>query len=181
MINYHYFKGRMNRKDFIIGMFFFNFLFFLVYTTPLLFFFQKYTFQEFVNMDRVTATLEIGNYFNIHSATGIFFNIFGLLIILASLGVCVRRFHDVGRTGKLVALVPLAFIIRMFFAHLINYFLTHSIQPSPSDLILFKFSDYLSLIVYLIFVYLTIQKGQEHKNRYGEVPVNGGLKKIIFN
>jgi uncharacterized membrane protein YhaH (DUF805 family) len=181
MADFPYFKGRINRRDFILGMFFFNLLYFLVYGITLLFFFQKHSFQELKSMDTITATFEIGKFFNISTFPGIFFNAFGLIIVLASLGVCIKRFHDIGRSGKLVALIPLTFIIRMFFAHIIHFFLTNSIIPSHSDILLFKFSDYLSIIVGLIIIYLATQPGQEHKNRYGDVSVNSGFKKIILS
>jgi uncharacterized membrane protein YhaH (DUF805 family) len=132
-------------------------------------------------MDHISATLAIGSYYSVYTLPGLFFNVGGLVIILLSLGICIRRFHDIGRSGWLVILIPLAYILRMTLAHVVHFFLENSIRPSTSDLLLFKISDYFSIVILLIFAYLTLQSGESAKNKYGEVPKNSSIKKILLN
>ena len=177
----NYFHGRINRRDFVIGIAIFNSIYALIYVIALLFFFQNQSLQNFQGISQAQAILKIGNFFSIFSFSGFLFNTLSLLVILLSLGICVRRFHDIGRSGKLVLLIPIAYVTRITLTHIVHFFLVNSIRPSPSDLLLFKFSDIFSVIILLIFIYLTIQEGQKHKNQYGEVPVNMKVKKILLN
>ncbi len=176
-----YFNGRINRRDFIIGMFLFNAAYFLAYSLCIISFINDHGVTAIKNLGRADVALELGKYFHMSSVWGIFFNVFGLFVVSASIGICIRRFHDIGRNGFLAIILPLAFIIRMTLSHIAHYFLLNSIKPVYSDILLFKFSDYLTIVTGLIILYLAIQEGQKDKNRYGEVPVNITLKKILLN
>ena len=177
----NYFHGRINRRDFVIGIAIFNSIYALIYIIAFSFFFQNQSLQNFQGLSQAQAILKFGDFFSIFTFSGLVFNSLSLLLILLSLGICVRRLHDVGRSGKLILLIPIAFITRISLTQVIHYFLANSIRPTHSDLLLFKFSDIFSVVIALIYVYLAIQEGEKHKNQYGEVPVNMKIKKILFN
>ena len=134
-----------------------------------------------------TNPTELENYnfmfdlFSINSPTGIIFHIISIIVIIWSLQIYKRRFHDIGKSGALSIIILIDFIIKRGFAHLLDYNIKTN-QVDSATLLIQSIPGLFSVLVGIMVLYLVIKKGQPAANEFGDVPSDkASIKSIILN
>lgn len=105
-------------------------------------------------------------------------SIYGLLVLLPTLGVAVRRLHDLNKSGwwwavPIAPAVLLYLLIRNATSTLESLWHSNS-HSSPLFALLFKLAVGW-LVGYVVLIYWLIQPGTKGPNKYGEEPRSVGV------
>jgi uncharacterized membrane protein YhaH (DUF805 family) len=171
------FEGRLNRRSCITGLIIFWILEFVA-TIPTYIITYSQHLNEFGDLSKLEATKLLASQFSLFSTGGIIFYILTIAVLFLSLGVCVRRLHDLGKPGTLAILVIIDFFVKRGFA---EWVLFSGFNASISTIWIIQVPNIFSAIVGIFVLYLMIQKGEDTPNKYGEVTLDkSGLKNILL-
>jgi uncharacterized membrane protein YhaH (DUF805 family) len=106
----------------------------------------------------------LGTYFI--NGLGFFTLVYCLFIWIPSLAVTVRRLHDVGKSGWLLALLYLLYLL--FYLSIVVILAVPS-GPSSNAILLF-FMSMISLGFSIYFFILLIKGSEPYENKYGPPP-----------
>ncbi len=170
-------KGRLNRKNFIIGFIIFAIIEVIASIPALMIL--------FTNPQINPTELENYNYmfdlFSVYSQTGIIFHIISIVVILWSLQIYTRRFHDIGKTGVLSFIILINFLVARGVAHLAHYYINTN-QVSSTTLLIQSIPGLFSILSGILALYLILKKGEPVANKFGDVPSDKvTIMNILFN
>ena len=170
MRNYANFRGRARRQEYwmfvLIGLICIYGVWFLgMALTGDFSFFRQFTFHYTDNPVAVNP-FETYKYFFTHYW---YCSVFGLIFLMPGLAVTVRRLHDTGRSGWLLGIYWLVYILTMGFA-----IGSLSLLQTPNSALLwlaYGFGLYLRGIVFLVaFIVWLCLPGDKGPNKYGPDP-----------
>ncbi len=171
------FQGRLNRRSCITGLIIFWILEFVA-TVPTYIILYSQHFSEFGDLSKIEAIKLLASQFSIFSTTGIIFYILTIIVLFLSLGVYVRRLHDLGKSGTLAILVILDFLVTRGFA---EWTLYSGFKADMSIVWVSQIPGLFSALVGIFVLYVIIQKGEDMPNKYGEVPPEkSSLRNILL-
>lgn len=175
------FEGRIERKNFLLGLFIFSAIKFIASVPTYIIFFTQHPFKEFALLSKVESTTLMANSFSFYTIEGIIFNVLTLAAIIWSLGIYSRRFHDIGKSGYFAVLILLDYVVNRVFS-LFALHLLQTKQFSLSTLSILQIPNLFSGLVGIMVLYLLIKKGQPETNQYGEIPSEKlSPKNILLN
>lgn len=164
------FEGRLDRKNFIIGWIIFGiFKFIAAVPTYAIFFIQRSRTKD-SNFGEVELKTQLVHAFSINTPEGILFAILSTVVVLWSLAIYVRRFHDIGKSGKLAFLILLEFIVVRVISHISLTNIEAGNVNVNSAMALLSISSLFSLTAGIVILYLLLKKTDPAPNKYGEVP-----------
>lgn len=177
------FEGRIERKNFILGVIIFWILKGIASIPTYIIFYNKTPIDAFVKLEYREYVTLVANSFSVYTIEGIIFLVLSLIVVLFSLNVYTRRLHDIGKSGSLSALVLLGFIFSRIFAHLDLFLLAGLLSKYPLfALIVLYIPNTILFVVGIFTLYLLLKKGQPNTNQYGEVPSDKiSLRKVLLN
>jgi len=177
-----HFEGRLDRKNFIVGWIIFGILKFIAAVPTYAIFFIQHPLTKDPNFSEVEFKTQLAHAFSINTPEGILFTVLSLVVVIWSLTVYVRRFHDIGKSGKLALLVVLEFIVVRVIAHISLTNIEAGSATLNSTLALSSISNLFSLVVGIVILYLLLKKTDPAPNKYGEVPSSKiEVKNILLN
>ena len=162
------FNGRLNRKNYIIGLIIFWILGFVASVPSWIILYARHL-NQFRTLSEVELTKFIASQFSIFSVGGIIFYILTLVIIFLSLSIYVRRLHDLGKSGALAVIITLDFLVKRIFA---EWILISGFKTDISTVWIFQIPNLVSMAIGIFVIYLMIKKGGDKTNQYGEVPTD---------
>lgn len=175
------FEGRLGRKNFIVGVIIFWIFKFIVSIPTYAIFFIQHPLKDSALLGDIEFKTLLANSFSIYTLEGILFNILSLAVIIWSLGVYSRRFHDLGKSGIWAILILIDFIVTSISSDL-AIFLAKTKQFNLTALTILQIPNLFSILVGIMILYLLIKKGQVETNKYGEVPSDKiSVKNILLN
>ncbi len=171
------FNGRLNRKNYIIGLISFSILGFIASAPSWIILYTQHL-DKFRTLSEPELTRFIGSQFSIFSVGGIIFYVLALAILFLSLNIYVRRLHDIGKSGALAILVVLSFLVKRAFA---EWILISEFKANISTALILQIPDLVSIITVVFVIYLMIKKGEDKANQYGEIPSDKtSIKNILM-
>ncbi len=171
------FNGRLNRKNYIIGIISFWILGFVASAPSWIILYAEHL-DKFRTLSKLELTKFIATQFSIFSVGGIIFYVLTLSVIFLSLSIYVRRLHDLGKSGALAALVVLDFLIKRVFA---EWILISEFKVDISTIWILQIPNLISIAIGIFVIYLMLKKGEDKANKYGEIPSDKtSIKNILL-
>jgi uncharacterized membrane protein YhaH (DUF805 family) len=170
------FNGRLNPKNYIIGVIIFWILGFVAAAPSWIILYAQHL-DKLRTLSEVELTKFVASQFSIFSVGGVIFYTLTSVVIFLSLGISVRRLHDLGKSGALAGLIILDFFTKRIFA---EWILFSGFKADISATWILQIPNLVSVVTGIFVIYLIIKKGEERANQYGEIPTNKTTLKNIL-
>ncbi len=170
------FKGRLNRKNYIIGVIIFWILGFVASVPSWIILYAQHL-DKFRTLSELELNKFIASQFSIFSVGGIIFYILTLVVLFLSLSIYTRRLHDLGKSGALAILIVLDFLVKRIFA---EWVLLSGFKADISTIWILQIPNLVSIAIGIFVIYLMIKKGENRANQYGEIPTDKTTLKNIL-
>lgn len=176
------FEGRLGRKNFVVGWIIFAILEFIAAVPTYVIFFIQHPLAKDPNFNETDFKVQLVNAFSANTPEGILFLALSLVVVVWSLTIYVRRFHDIGKSGKFASIIVLEFIVTRVVAHISSNNIMVGNFDLNSTMALLIISGIFSLAAAIVVIYLILKKTPPVPNKYGEVPSGKiEIKNILFN
>lgn len=135
---------------------------------------SRYEYWGFV-ITNFLISLVISIFDAVLGTESILSTIYSLVLLFPSLAICVRRFHDINKSG-LYLLIPFGIVFITAIISSVAQYSGADLSPIPLIIYLVTF-----VVAGIIFIYWLCKKGDESANQYGEPrPAETPHEKKVF-